>query len=140
MGEQKVSVNSVSFLLLRRFGICSHTVPTVQLPYNGIQTDLSRLRIQIFFCLPWRDSAYFARAYPLSQLHDHTQTHHTRQDSSGRVISPKHRPQPDNTQHSQETDIHALGGIRTRNSNTREAAYLRLRPRGHWDRLQTCPV
>ena len=31
------------------------------------------------------------------------QTHHTRQDSSGRVISPSQRPLPDNTQHSQET-------------------------------------
>jgi hypothetical protein len=26
-------------------------------------------------------------------------------------------PLPDNTQHSQETDIHALGGIRTHNPN-----------------------
>jgi len=38
-----------------------------------------------------------------------SQTHHF----SGRVISPSHRPQPDNTQHS-TTAIHALGGIRTR--------------------------
>ena len=49
MSEQKVSVNSVSSLLLRRFGIYSHTIPTVQLPYNGIPMGLSRLRIQIFF-------------------------------------------------------------------------------------------
>jgi hypothetical protein len=28
-------------------------------------------------------------------------------DSSGRVISPTQRPLPNNTQHSQETDIHA---------------------------------
>ena len=34
-------------------------------------------------------------------------THHSRQDSSGRVTSPSQRPQPDNTQHSQQTDIHA---------------------------------
>jgi len=37
----------------------------------------------------------------------HTTTHPTRYDSSGRVISPSHRPLPDNTQHSQQTDIHA---------------------------------
>ena len=47
------------------------------------------------------------------RLHDHTRTHHTRQDSSGRVISSSQRPLPDNTRHSQQTNIHAPGGIRT---------------------------
>ena len=42
---------------------------------------------------------------------------------------------PDNTQHSQETDIHAPGGIRTHNPSKRAAGDPRLRPRGHWDRL-----
>jgi len=51
------------------------------------------------------------------------------------VISSSHKPLPDNTQHSQQTDIHAPGGIRTHNLNRRAAADLRLRPRGHWDRL-----
>ena len=37
----------------------------------------------------------------------HTTTHHRRQDSSGRVISASQRTLPDNTQHSQETDIHS---------------------------------
>jgi hypothetical protein len=36
--------------------------------------------------------------------------------------------------HSKETNIHAPGGIRTRNPSKRMAADLRLRPRGHWDR------
>jgi hypothetical protein len=44
------------------------------------------------------------------------------------------RPLPDNTQHSQQTDIHTHGGIRTRNSGKRAAAVARLCPRGHWDR------
>jgi hypothetical protein len=39
-----------------------------------------------------------------------------------RVISPQHRSLPDNTQHSQETDIHVTGGIRTHNSSKRGAA------------------
>ena len=43
---------------------------------------------------------------PLTGLRDYTQTHHTRQDSSGRMISPTQKPLPDNTQHSQETNIH----------------------------------
>jgi hypothetical protein len=50
------------------------------------------------------------------------------------VISPTHRPLPDNTKHSQETDIHVPGGIRTRNSSKRAAADPRLRPRYHLDR------
>ena len=52
------------------------------------------------------------------------------------MISPSQRPQPDNTQHSQETDIHDPGGIRTRNPSKRVAVDGRLRPRGHWDRLK----
>jgi hypothetical protein len=42
---------------------------------------------------------------------------------------------PDNTQHSQQTNIHAPGGIRTYDLSRRAAADLRLRPRGNWDRL-----
>ena len=38
-------------------------------------------------------------------------------------------------QDSQQTDIHALGGIRTRNPSKRAAASPSFRPRGHWDRL-----
>ena len=54
--------------------------------------------------------------------HTHTLTHThrcTRWDSSGWVISPTQRPLPDNTQLSQETDIHAPCGIRIRNPNKR---------------------
>jgi hypothetical protein len=70
-----------------------------------------------------------------SRLHDHTlETHHTLWDSSGRGASPSQRPLPDNTQHSQETDIHALGGIRTHNPSMRAAVDPRLRLRSHWDR------
>jgi len=39
-------------------------------------------------------------------LRSHTTTHHTRYDSSGRVISSSQRPIPNNTQHSQQTNIH----------------------------------
>ena len=41
------------------------------------------------------------------------------------------RPLPDNTQHSQQTNIHAPGGIQTHDLSRRAAADLRLRPRGH---------
>jgi hypothetical protein len=51
---------------------------------------------------------------------------------------PETRPLLDNTQHSQETDIHAAGRNRACNSSKREAADPRLRPRGHWDRPMPC--
>jgi len=41
---------------------------------------------------------------------------------------------PDNTQHSQQTAIHAPGWIRSRNPTKRAAAGSRFRQRGHWDR------
>ena len=49
-------------------------------------------------------------------------------------MSSSQRPLPDNTRHSQQTNIHAPGGIRTQVLSRRAAADLRLRPRGHWDR------
>ena len=63
------------------------------------------------------------------------QTHHTRYASSRRVISPSQKPLPDKTKHSQQTDIHALGGIRTHNPSKRVAEDPRPRPHGHWDRF-----
>jgi len=58
---------------------------------------------------------------------EYAQTHHTRDDFPGRVISPTYRL-------SQETDIHAAGGIRTRNLCKWVAAESHLRPHGHRDR------
>jgi len=49
------------------------------------------------------------------------------------VISPSQRPLPNNTQHSQQTDIHVTGGNRTHNPSKRAVADLSLKPRGHWD-------
>jgi hypothetical protein len=41
----------------------------------------------------------------------------------------------DNTQHSQQTDIHVSGWVRTRNPSRRAVTDRRLRPFGQWDRL-----
>ena len=90
----------------------------------------------VFFLL-WRcDPTQVMASKFLMFSRSHTTTHHIRQDSSGRVISSSQRPLPDNAHHSQQTNIHASGGIRTPDLSRRAAAYLRLRPRGHWDRLQ----
>ena len=57
---------------------------------------------------------------PLTGPRDHTHwTHHTRSDSPGRMVSPIQRPVSGNTQHSQQTVIHAPGGIRTHSPSKR---------------------
>ena len=70
---------------------------------------------------------------PLKELHDHTQTHHTRQYSSGIRIGPTQRRLPDNTHKSHETDLHAFGGIRTRSRSKWAAADPRRTTHGHRD-------
>jgi hypothetical protein len=50
------------------------------------------------------------------------------------VISSSQRPLLDNTQQSQQTNVHAPSGIRTHNLSRHATGYLRLRPRGYWDR------
>jgi hypothetical protein len=65
-----------------------------------------------------RSRTKWDRVFSLVRLHDHTQIHHIRQ-----------------VQHSRETEMHDPGGIRTRNISRRAAAYVSLRPRGHWNRL-----
>jgi hypothetical protein len=78
------------------------------------------------FFFPWRNSPSWARTSLLSRLDDRTLSHHTNYESSGRVIGPLQRLLPDITQHSQETDIHTPGGIRTPQSQ--EANGRRLTP------------
>jgi len=87
--------------------------------------------IYIYIVFPWRNC-------PSGQRPPHyrgftitlNEAHHTWLDSSGRGISPTQRPLFDNAQHSQETYIHATGGIRAHNPSKRSAADERLIPRG----------
>jgi hypothetical protein len=66
----------------------------------------------------------------LDVYRSHTTTHHSRYDSSVRLISLSQRHLPDDTQHSlqRETDVPPVGFSR------REAADPRLSPRSQWDR------
>jgi hypothetical protein len=86
------------------------------------------------FFLPWRNSPRGPR------LPHRGFTITLRHSTLGRTLwtsdHPTHRPLPNKTHHSQETDIHASGGIRTHYPSKRVAADPRLRPRGHWDRLR----
>jgi len=50
------------------------------------------------------------------------------------LISTSQKPLPEKNQYSQQTDIHAPGGIRTHILSRGAAAHPRLRPRGNWRR------
>jgi len=65
--------------------------------------------------------SYIYGAPSLDVSRSHTTTQHSRQDSSGRVISSSQRLLPDNKRHSQHTNIHAPGGIRTHDLSRRAA-------------------
>ena len=70
-------------------------------------------RIRVKSLPPRLLMSYIYGAHILDVSRSHTTTNHSRYDSSGRVISSSQRPLPDNTRHSQQTNIHAPGGIRT---------------------------
>ena len=78
----------------------------------------------------WRNSPKQARAASFFlRFPDHTQWHTTvGWTPLDEGSAQSQRPLPDNTQHSQETDIHAFGGIRTRNHSKRSAATSVTRP------------
>jgi len=62
-----------------------------------------------------------ANVTSLVKFRNHTQTHNTRWDSSGRGIDPSHRPLPDCTRHSQQIDILAPRGIWTGNPSVQQS-------------------
>ena len=69
---------------------------------STLRTHIWAVRLSFFVC-------FLARQPPVGQVflnhqvfRSHTTTHHNRQDSSGRVISPSQRTLPNNTQHSQQ--------------------------------------
>jgi hypothetical protein len=67
-------------------------------------------------------SYYIYGAPILDVSRSHTTTQHSRYNSSGWVISLTQRPLPDNTRHSQQTNIHASGGLRTHDLSSWAAA------------------
>jgi hypothetical protein len=89
--------------------------------------------ILIYFL--WLCSPARAMASSFTRFLKHTQRRTTVGKSPlGPVISSSQRPLHDNTRHTQQTNIHAPGGIRTNHCSRRAAVDLRHKPRGHWDR------
>ena len=102
--------------------------------YIYISQRHSKKKKYIYIFLLWRCDPTRAMASSFLMFLDHTQ----RRTTVGRTTldewSVRRRDLYLTTQHSQQTKIHAPGGIRTHNLSGRAAADLRLRPRGHWDR------
>jgi hypothetical protein len=64
------------------------------------------MMIMMFFVCFWPDSRPVGQGLLIHKVsRSHTTTHHSRWDSSGRMISPSQRPLPDNTQQSQQTSM-----------------------------------
>ena len=81
-----------------------------QMGFNLAFKGLTAYSIRgLFLIFIWRNSPQRAMASSSTRFLDHTQTQHSRWDSSGQVISPSQRPLPDNTQHSQQTSTPPLG-------------------------------
>ena len=94
-------------------------------------------RIRVKSLTPRQLMSYIYGAPILDVSRSHTTAHHSREDSSGRVISSSQRPLPDNTRHSQQTNIHAPGGIRTHDLS-RWAAALRKLSKGWREIAKMC--
>lgn len=75
-------------------------LPTHCYLHNWLPKLLSRFRKNVWVYITWRNISYWTRMSSLSRLQDHALIHHT--------------PLDEWWAHSQETDIHAHGGIRTR--------------------------
>ena len=87
-----------------------------------------------FVCF-WRDSPQWARASSFPRFLDHTQRRNTVGRTPLDEWSARRRDVYLTTHTTLTTDKRPCpGGIRTHSLNRREAADLRLRPRGHWDR------
>jgi hypothetical protein len=85
---------------------------------------------------PWRNSPKRARAPSSLMFLNHQYWHTTVGRTPLNEVSARRRDlYRTNTQHSQEKNIHASGGNRTRNPSKRSAADPRLRQLGHWDRF-----
>ena len=101
--------------------------------FRAVWSFFCQRRMPLFHWIPTltlrRLMPYIYGAPILDVSRSHTTTQHSRYDSSGRETSSSQRPLPDNTRHSQQTNIHAPGGIRTQGLSRRVAGALAC-----WDR------
>ena len=117
--------------LIPTFAACQVVGNPCDLCYNFSSSSSFFISYSCPFCLLFvRVEGYLQHLITLNDTHTNT-----RQAFCGRGIGRPQRPLPDRAQHSKQTDIHSLGGIRNRNLNKRAAADPRLKSRSHRDRL-----
>ena len=92
--------DNISVLLTKLINIrCKHYLPSLyHQTFQKLESPLPALRLNA-------DQGLLI----IEVSRSHTTTHHSRQDSSGPVISPLQRPLPDNTKHSWQTSINRAG-------------------------------
>jgi len=82
--------------------VCEVVIRCLFVGYQAHATDQVHTKVAKNFVCFCRESSQWARASSCTGFLDHTQTtHHSRLDSSGRVISSSRRPLPDNTHNTQ---------------------------------------
>ena len=105
--------------------------------FNLLQISTECCNYSTFFFIPVPLRPHAGHGLLIHEVsRSHTTTHHSRWDSSGWVISSSQRPLPDNTQQSQDSDIHAPGGIRNHHLSRRVAADHALGRAATW----TCTI
>ena len=98
---------------------------------SGI-TQIKVLLYFVFFCGTTAQQHNSGLGRLTVEVFDHTQLYICSQQKSSDEWSARRRGRYlNNTQHTQETNIHALRVIRTRDPSNQAAADLRLRSRGH---------
>ena len=109
---------------------------------GAIKNLISNTRIVTWYVNWYCDSSYYSLyIWRFIVVPDHNQRHaHRHTDTHTHTHSQFVRNQLlakrllDNTQLSQDTAIHASGGIRAPNPSNESSSELRLRSRGHWER------
>ena len=110
-------------MLLVIYGPAGFTVISGEI-MSGINTKVLLLFISLvlFISVALRSNESHGLLI-LEVSRSHTTTHHSRKDSSGRVISSSQRPLPDNTQHSQQTSMPPVGFEPTISTGERRQTY-----------------
>ena len=110
----------------------SREIYTIEKNTSIVNIFIKLYIVSIFFLL-WSCCPTRAMTSSCTRFLDHTQRRTTVGRTPPDEWSARQRPLPDNTQSSQQTDIHASGGIRTHHLSMWAAADLCRRPRCHLD-------
>jgi hypothetical protein len=93
------------------------------------------LLLSLIYYFLWLCSPSRAMASSFTRFPDHTKRRATVGRTPPDEWSSRRRDFYLTTHNTQQKNFHAVGGFRTHDRSRRAAVDLRVRPRGHWDRL-----